>query len=440
VSKLLFVATDYKPRPGGIAEYVDNLARGLIDLGHSVSVLGVVRESDKDRIAFLNTYENWVRPFPMSYDERPAHRLGSLFVSLLEIIRCEVPWMRRLLDRTRFFRPSAEAVSRFERLLAAENPDFVMFGHLDIDIYPFALALLERRVPYGIIAHDVEISRRDGRINDRVRTGMMLKNASLIAANSRHTRGLIEKWKLPSAKLAVIHPPIAGKAIQQSAQSAERPRMQNNRLITIARLVPGKGIDIVLRALTILDQQNIPFHYVIAGDGPERNRLEALAGELGIRERVQFLGSITNEAKWSLLREAAVFVMPSRVNPKLQHEGFGLAFIEAAAFGLPGIGSRGGGIPEAVIHGETGLVVSEESPMELADALRSLFTDSEARRRMGIAGMERARRYFSPVAVASQFHSEILKRMPRSVKFDVHPEPYAGGEERVEHTVRTGSA
>src|ERR1700733_6204679 len=77
----LFIASDYKPWPGGIAEYIDSLARGLMDLGDTAKVLGVVQPGEKDRIEFLETYEPWVSPFPLTEDRKPVNWLGRKLVS-----------------------------------------------------------------------------------------------------------------------------------------------------------------------------------------------------------------------------------------------------------------------------------------------------------------------------------------------------------------------
>jgi phosphatidyl-myo-inositol dimannoside synthase len=190
------------------------------------------------------------------------------------------------------------------------------------------------------------------------------------------------------------------------------------RLITVSRIVPNKGIDVVLRALAILDKKNIPFHYVIAGSGPERESLEELALHLGLNDRVEFTGYVPEESKWPLLHAADLFVMPSRVNPMEQHEGFGIAFLEAAACGIPSIGSNAGGIPDAVIDGETGILVEPDSAEKLADALIFFYQNPEKRREMGRTARDRARTEFSPHSVASQFEQKVSLRSVRRLQRD----------------------
>ena len=400
--------------PGGIATYVDNLARGLRSLGDEAKVLAVVEPDEKERIAFLENYANWVSPFQVVHDERPKYWLGSKVFSLLEIVRCLWPSARSVLERASFFRASSDSIARLERILRKEQPTMIVFGHLDLKLYPFALYFQKQQLPYGIIAHDFEVYRISDKKNDLIKRGTMLKGAKWIAANSHHTKSLVEMWGIPNGRIKIVHPPIDEEAIRESTNLEPALGMKDQlNLVTICRLVRGKGIDIVIRALKILTRKGIPYRYLVAGEGSERRFLERLVDELGLVNRVHFIGHITDDEKWRLLRNADVFVMPSRVDPKIQHEGFGIAFIEAAAFGLPGVGSREGGIPDAVLDGETGILVPQESPENLAEVLTFLYQNPERRREMGKAAKERARRQFSPTAVAAHFQKEVFEGMLR---------------------------
>ena len=393
--------------PGGTAMYIDSLVRGLMSLGDTVKVLAVVEPDEKERIRFLETYEPWVIPFQMAHEDKPANWLGRKCISLLEIFRCLSPTCRRVLERASFFEASTDSIARLERLVGKEQPTTIVFGYLDVKLYALALSLLERQRPYGIIAHDSEIYRSpNNKKNDLVKRGMMLKGASWIAANSRHTKSLLEAWRIPSGRVKIVLPPISEEAIMESAVLEPNVRKKDDglNLVTVCRLVKGKGIDIVLRALKILAERGIPYGYVIGGEGPEKRFLEELVDELGLGGRVHFQGSVVGEEKWRLLRNGDVFVMPSRLDSTIPwQEGFGIAFVEAAAFGVPAVGSRSGGIPDAVVDGETGILVAEESPLDLADALTFLYRKPDIKKEMGRAARERARREFSPRAIAIRF-------------------------------------
>lgn len=419
-NRFLFILSDWRGamiRPGGIFSYIDSLTRSLIRLGDSVKLLAVVRPDEEQPIEVLEKYGPWAIPFQLFLDDKPANVLGRKFVSLLEILRCVSPSCRPVLERTSFFKASTYSIVSLERLLSKEEPTAIVFGNFDIRLYPLALSLQESRRPYGIIAHGCEIARpRKQRMNDLVIRKRMLTGASWIAANSRHTKSLLESWRIPSDRIDIIYPPISEEVMRESAALEATLRNGDDfSIVTLCRLVKGKGIDLVLRALTILAARGSPYRYVIGGDGPERVPLEALVDELGLRDKVHFKGSVEGQEKWRLLRDADVYVMPSRLDPEIPwQESFGISFAEAAAFGVPAVGSRSGGIPDAVIDGETGILVPEENPLDLADALTFLYQNPEKRRQMGSAARERARRQFSPQAIAACFRDEVSKGIQQS--------------------------
>src|SRR5208283_5393637 len=212
----LFIVSDWRGAmiwPGGIAIYIDSLVRSLMSLGDTVKVLAVVRPDENERIEFPEAYGPWVIPFQMAHDDKPANWLGRKCVSLLEILRCLSPNCRRVLERASFFGASTASIARLQRLLSQEQSTTIVFGHLDVRLYALALPLLEWQRPYGIIAHDSEIYRSpNNKKNDLVKRGMMLKGASWIAANSCHTKSLLEAWGIPFGRVKILHPPISEEA------------------------------------------------------------------------------------------------------------------------------------------------------------------------------------------------------------------------------------
>jgi glycosyltransferase involved in cell wall biosynthesis len=407
MSKILIIASDFRPHVGGRADYIDNLVKGLKSRSLDVTVLAVCKAHQKERIKFLETYEKSVLPFPVEHDRRPAHWIANKCVSVLEIARCMAGRLQPLLECAPCFHGSASAVRRLNTMLEDIDPDVVVFGHMDLRLYPFALSLLRKRIPYVIIAHESEIYRFACRTNESVRKKMMLRGARWIAANSHHTRRIAQMWELSDEQVRIIYPPVSQVAIRLGRQAHKRNDNEQLKLVTVCRLVKPKAVDVVLHALKLLKERSVPFRYVVAGDGPERHSLEALAAEHGISGCVRFQGYVEDAEKWQLLSESDIFVLPSRVDPRVQHEGFGIAFIEAAAFGLAAVGSNAGGIPDAIVDGETGMLVPQDSAPDLADALQSLYENPAMRQEMGRRGMERAKQ-FSPAAIAARFEEELF--------------------------------
>ncbi len=173
-------------------------------------------------------------------------------------------------------------------------------------------------------------------------------------------------------------------------------------LLTVARLVERKGLDHVLMALR--DARDLPENwlYVIGGKGPLEDRLREMVREMGLQDRVRFLGFVPDENLPGLYGAADLFIEPNReINGDT--EGFGIVFLEANACGVPVIGGLAGGTADAIEHGITGLRVDGDDPAAVRRALSSLMNDSGRRATMGCAGRERAVRNFSVPALAGRF-------------------------------------
>ena len=162
------------------------------------------------------------------------------------------------------------------------------------------------------------------------------------------------------------------------------------RIMTMARLVGGKGIDVVIKSLSELPSS---YHCTIAGEGPERERLESLATRLGVTERVTFTGWVSGEAKYDLLESADIFCLPST------RDSLPNAVLEAMAYGLPVVAVRSRSIPDVVLDGRTGLLVDAQEPLQVAEAIKKL-ADPEARRQLGSAGKLRVTEDFSIGTIA----------------------------------------
>jgi glycosyltransferase involved in cell wall biosynthesis len=156
-----------------------------------------------------------------------------------------------------------------------------------------------------------------------------------------------------------------------------------------SRLIPGKGHDVLLRALADASREG-PLRLLVAGDGPSRRTLERIAAELGLVDRVRFLGFIDDVRP--LLHACDIFAFPTLDSLS---EGFGLAALEAQAAAVPVVVSRTASLPEVVADGQTGVLVGPGSAEELALALVELARSPRRRRSMGAAGQKRARERFS---------------------------------------------
>lgn len=171
----------------------------------------------------------------------------------------------------------------------------------------------------------------------------------------------------------------------------------------IARLSDVKGIDILIQAMSKVHKAYPKVKLLIVGEGQEEQLLKSLVNELHLEVCIQFLPIVnrTNE----ILSLLDIFVMPSR------QEGLGLSIMEAQASGLPVIASNVGGIPTLIEHNVTGILVSKESPEELADALIDLLKSQDKRHRLGQAGRAFIiQHYSSPKMIEKtyQFYQSLL--------------------------------
>jgi phosphatidyl-myo-inositol dimannoside synthase len=242
------------------------------------------------------------------------------------------------------------------------------------------------RVPYVVMTYGMELLRvRRSRARSFWRA--ILENAELVVTIADIFSDFISEFA-PRSKIRKI-PLGCG-----NPTPAEASRLKTFRgvalhsgkiLLSVGRLVPRKGIDTVLEALRRLDRSRSDFVYIIAGDGPDKPRLQALAAQAGVADRVVFAGRVGHEELAALYNRADLFLMPSR-NVGDDVEGFGIVFIEAGSYGIPVIGGLSGGVAEAVRDGKNGFLVDPLDPDELAAKIEMILGDPELARGLGNEG------------------------------------------------------
>jgi glycosyltransferase involved in cell wall biosynthesis len=169
---------------------------------------------------------------------------------------------------------------------------------------------------------------------------------------------------------------------------------------TVAILRYKKGHRTILDAIPAVLQEMPDTHFVFAGDGPQASELRAIVSEKKLSDRVHFLGLRQDIA--NVLKSLDIFVLTT-----LQ-EALGTAFLEAQAMGVPVIGTRVGGVPEALVEGETGLLVPPQDPSALAESILSLLRDPERRHRMAALARPWVQRNYSVELMGRSVHAEYL--------------------------------
>jgi phosphatidylinositol alpha-1,6-mannosyltransferase len=231
-----------------------------------------------------------------------------------------------------------------------------------------------------------------------------LRSSDRVIAVSRHTRQLALGAGASPERIRIIPPGVDLIAHPPNRHPVERPT-----LLTVARLEDDyKGHDVVVRALPRLLQRLPSAEWVVVGGGSLRTGLETLARDLGVVDNVRFIGAASDAERDAWYDRANVFVMPSRVPSNGGGEGFGIVYLEAAMHGLPVVAGDVGGARDAVVNGETGLLVDPQSPAAVCDALVRLLEDRELAERLGRQGAARARDFGWP-RIAEQVESLLIE-------------------------------
>ncbi|MWC29328.1 glycosyltransferase family 4 protein [Paenibacillus sp. MMS18-CY102] len=192
---------------------------------------------------------------------------------------------------------------------------------------------------------------------------------------------------------------------------------QVTQFITVCRLVPAKGLDVLLKACALLKQKGYPFVLHIIGDGPIRAELEQLAVDLDLYDEIIFYGYMLHPEEFMPFFD--VFVLPSRA------ESFGSVFAEAALCLLALIGANVGGISEQIENEVNGLLVPPEDPQALAEAMEKTVVDPSYRYELARAAWDKAKRVYSLTRVVSQLKDVYVDVLP--LNLDASPD--AGQEE-----------
>jgi len=276
-----------------------------------------------------------------------------------------------------------------------------------------ALSLRARMgIPYGVILHGTELLMLQARgrgLAKRAIARTLLGKAAVIVTNSEWTRGmtldLLGRLGLPNRADRVYAVPLGADLDRfQAGQDTTAVRAkygltQGRWMLTVGRLVEHKGQDHGMRALALLREREPELRYAIAGSGENEARLRALAEQLGVVDRVRFLGHVADEDLPALYNVAELYLGASRV--AVNHvEGFGISLVEAAATSLPVVAGREGGMPEAVVDEVTGLLADPYSPTSIAESIQRILSSPELAARLGAEGRRVAEKKYSWERVA----------------------------------------
>lgn len=351
IPRTLVVTNDFPPRVGGIQRTLESLCRELP--AEKVSVIAPSCEGSE------------------AFDDMAG----------FDIVR----------ERSRFVWPTPAFADRVEAEIARTGAEVVLFG----DAFPLALLgprLASRGIPYVVLAHGFDYWLSTVPVAHALMK-RMTSRASRVAGCSEFISRRVRTGVPHRVPVSVLHPgadverfrpdlPIAD--IRTRHVLGDRPLV-----VCVSRLVPRKGQDVLIRSMRAVQRRVPEAGLLIVGSGPYEPKLRSLAERAPTRS-VFFVGEVAERDLPRYYAVGDVFAMPCRTRMGgLEVEGWGNVFIEAAACGRPVVVGDSGGSREALVHGETGLLVDGSDVDGVADALVTLLEDPAYARRLGKNGRAR---------------------------------------------------
>ena len=228
------------------------------------------------------------------------------------------------------------------------------------------------------LIHGKEINHpKESSLNKRVIK--VLNNVEKVIANSEYTKNLAINNGVNKEKVKVINPGVnpAKELNKKSLEKVESLlKTKTPRLITVSRFDKRKNHEKVIMALRNLKQIYPDIVYICIGYGDEEENLKKLVEELNLGSQVMFFKDITDDLKNSLIAKSHIFVMPSIIHKK-SVEGFGIAYIEAAQYGVPSLGGKDGGASDAIEHDRTGLICDGNNLDDIYSSLNSMIENKK---------------------------------------------------------------
>ena len=248
------------------------------------------------------------------------------------------------------------------------------------------------RKDYFVFLHSMDFALATRNSWKKFLTKQILKRATLVVSNSHALESRVKEFSGDSIKTLVVYPFVNPDMMRANVQDGDiKTLKQENKitLLTVGRLVGRKGHHQVLKAIAGLARTGgKQIQYNIVGSGLEYSAIIKHAQKLGIVPFVRFYQNVSDEDLPRMYAEADIFAMPTESKgPDM--EGFGIVYLEAGLSGLPVIGSKLPGVDEAVLHGQTGILVEAGNTDKVAVAIKYLIDNPEARKRFGQAGRER---------------------------------------------------
>lgn len=340
------VAPEFPPEIGGIQTYALEFAKELLARGHRLTVFTRRRHEAQAELAGVD-----LRGVLVGRAGPDLKQFRAIRADAWQVMNAAYAWV---------------AIHRQPTVVSVHGNDFLQ-PYIPVGEPDFS------RVPVlwraGRLRRVAERQIGAFRTPRMVRAG--LRCATQILANSRYTEQVFLQ-QFPECA-GRTRPAMVGVSAAYLQPHGAHSRGPVARLITVCRLAERrKNVDLVLRALALL-KNHFEFHYTVVGDGELRPELEALSTQLGLRERVSFVGFLPGDQLRAALETSDLFVLTAAINPT-SHEGFGIAYLEANARGIPALAARLAGAAEAVDDGVSGYFAAGLGVEQVAAALERFLS------------------------------------------------------------------
>jgi len=361
--KSLLVTLDYPPQVGGVAVYYEHLADEFPD--GSALVLTVAEVNGKK-----------------IQETHGVIRRALLFKSKLFWPK----WLPLLWQIWKITRQNKIKLIQVGQILPVGTAAYILNKFF--------------KIPYMVYCHGMDVMTASQSPRKKILARKILKNSEFIAANSEFTKEKILEYGVRPQNVTIVYP-CPNMKLRREVLPEEIEALRNkcgllNKkiILTTGRLVERKGHDVVLGALHKLKESVPEAHYVIIGEGPMEEVVKQMVKTLGLEDSVSLIGKVSDYELAAWYEICDVFVMISRQLKNEDAEGFGIVYLEANMFGKPVIAGKSGGVAEAVLDNETGILVEPTDQHEIISAMEKLLKNPKEAKRLGENGRQRVEQNF----------------------------------------------
>jgi len=368
--RVLLLTESYSPNVGGIQNYLSELMAQLSP-AHTFVLAGKQKFKQDDMAAWDNKQKYKIVRFSTNRFSFPNWR---------------------------------PAYKQLEKAVAEFQPEIIVCGKALFEGRAALRIFKKTGIPYVVMTYGMEI--RFWLKIRKVKRDLLnvLENAQSIFVINEYIKNLLVRELTNKGlvgcenKFVKMYPGVDGFFSQPSGDTKrlrEELGVEGKKVIvTVCRIVRRKGIDIVINAMKEIKKEVPNVFYLVLGDGPEKDSFEKLARDVGVDDSVKFLGKVSREKIRAVFNISDLFVLtPRDIDGDM--EGFGIVYLESAIAGLCVVGSKSGGVPEAVINAQTGLLANENDVSDTAEKIIKLLKDDVLRKSLASNARARAVTDFS---------------------------------------------